>query len=146
MTVDRDLGKLVPLFRERVELLLVRMREHGYDAMVWEAHRSLERAVELEQKGVGIAKSMHCYGVAVDIVATKPPHWLPKPGFWDALGEEAEKLGLVWGGRWRSHKHPFGDRDHVQGVNVYDEDRVRMGGPEQVAALVAKKLNPREKL
>lgn len=32
-------------------------------------------------------------------------------GFWTALGEEAKKQGLVWGGNWKS----FRDYAHIQG-------------------------------
>jgi peptidoglycan L-alanyl-D-glutamate endopeptidase CwlK len=32
-------------------------------------------------------------------------------GYWEALGEEARALGLVWGGDWRTFK----DVAHIQG-------------------------------
>jgi len=134
MTVDRDLNKLVPAFRERVVALLLRMQARGFDAMVWEAYRSPERAKQLAAKGVGIALSMHCLGVAVDIVSASK-RWKAPATFWEALGEEAEACGLTWGGRWRRVDLP-----HVQAVSVGEQAAARRMKPDKLAAFVARRL------
>jgi|GEM_PF-4880261 len=45
----------------------------------------------------------------VDVVTVQK--LLKTNGFWAALGEEAKKRGLVWGGDWKS----FRDVAHIQG-------------------------------
>lgn len=52
--------------------------------------------------------SWHGYGLAVDLVHPTL-EWSAPPSYFDAIGEEARKLGLRWGGDWH---HP--DRPHVQ--------------------------------
>jgi len=49
---------------------------------------------------------------AADIVSTASDPYKPKDGmkFWNAVGEEAEKRGLTWGGNWTSFK----DKPHIQ--------------------------------
>lgn len=53
--------------------------------------------------------SFHGYGLAVDIVEKDATPWDAPIGFWNAIGEAAEKHGLTWGGRWRTPDLP-----HVQ--------------------------------
>ena len=57
--------------------------------------------------------------------------WKASPGFWDALGQESKKLGLVWGGYWRMRDYP-----HVQGVPVSVQNRFRAMAPSQRAGYV----------
>jgi peptidoglycan L-alanyl-D-glutamate endopeptidase CwlK len=112
--IDRQPKKLLPRFARKIETLFQRLRARGYQPMLWEGYRTPERAAELEQRGTGIRLSMHSLGAAVDVVdgSTGNP-WKASPGFWRALGEEAEKLGLTWGGRWKSKDMP-----HVQAIPV----------------------------
>ena len=132
--IDRDLSKLHPEFRELVELLLKRLRARGLDPMVWEAWRSFERAEEMQKRGSGVAMSMHCYGLAVDIISATT-RWNAPSEFWAALGDEAETLGLVWGGRWQRKDLP-----HVQAVLVRDQDRVRAMSDTERSAFVSEHL------
>jgi len=129
--IDRDLGKLTPGFRRRVERVLARMQARGFDAVVWEAWRSPERAAKLAAKGTGIALSMHTLGIAVDIISRKN-RWDAGPEFWQALGEEYEREGIVWGGRWRS-----GDNPHGQGVTVAQQGIARAATREQLEMMTA---------
>lgn len=117
--VDRDPGKLIPAFARQVELLFQRLRERGFDPLLWEGHRSLKRAADLADRGTGIRLSMHCYGAAVDIVRASPPHWGHDP-MWRAIGQEADALGLTWGGHW-----PRSDRPHVQAIPLHAQERFR---------------------
>ena len=57
-------------------------------------------------------QSNHNYGLAVDVVpfSDGKPNWNAPNSIWVALGAEAEKLGLEWGGGWKK----FIDRPHVQ--------------------------------
>jgi hypothetical protein len=136
---DNDLSKLDVSFRERLEELVARMHELGHDATVWEGLRTFERARQLAALGEGVLKSMHCYGVAADIASGRL-YRDASDIFWNTLGREAELLGLIWGGRWKSAKKPKGDRPTVQAVWLTDEPHVRAATPEQVAALVRLRL------
>lgn len=135
MGPDRDLAKLDPTFRERVVALLRVLVAAGFDPMVWEGRRSFERADELQRRGSGVAKSMHCYGLAVDIVWGSAPHWDPPDGFWEALGAEAKRLGLTWGGDWKRD-----DKPHVQALPASRDVWVRNAKPQQIAQAVAEHL------
>lgn len=115
--LDRDPKKLLPDFASKLELLFQRMRARGFDPVLWEGYRSPARAAALAKKGTGIADSLHSYGAAADIVDRKLL-WDATPAFWSALGQEAQKLGLTWGGT-------FGDKPHVQAVSLQQQDAFR---------------------
>lgn len=122
-----DLAYLQPKFRAKVEALLARMHAQGFDAIAWETYRTPARAKLLSDRGTGIAPradgtipiGMHQLGLAVDIVS-KSKMWTPPKAFWDALGYEAEALGLTWGGRWKRV-----DKPHVQSVPVAQQNAMR---------------------
>lgn len=135
--ICRDLDALVPSFRARVVKLLARMKARGYDVQVWETYRSPERIALLAARGTGSARSMHAYGVAADIVENDKSPWVANvPGLWQALGEEAEALGLTWGGRWRRRDFP-----HVQAIPVAKQNAVRAATvADAIDALAAKSM------
>jgi hypothetical protein len=129
--VSRDPGKLLKPFAAKLNTLFKRMRARGFKPMLWEAFRSPARAGRLADKGTGIRLSMHSLGAAVDIVDADKL-WGASRAFWDALGFEAGRLGLVWGGLWRSP-----DRPHVQALTVSDQNAFRAMVPSQRASFVA---------
>lgn len=119
--VRRDLGLLAPKFHKAVTWLLLALTERGFDPMVFETFRDNERQRFLygfgreydDGRGVVTKASTadttwHGFGLAVDIISRKH-QWNAPDEFWNALGEESRKLGLVWGGDWI-----FKDRPHVQ--------------------------------
>lgn len=128
-TIDRNPHKLISGFAAKVEQLFQRMRARGFDPLLWEGYRSPERAAELAARGVGVVQSMHCYGAAVDIVE-RTALWSASAAFWDALGQEAEALGLTWGGRFSRVDLP-----HVQLVPVREQAALRAMTPEQRSQL-----------
>ena len=71
--------------------------------------------------------SMHNYGLALDAVPLRDgkPVWEAIEHndleLWYRYGEAAERVGLVWGGRWIR----FRDMPHVQDSEVGWEDRIR---------------------
>jgi D-alanyl-D-alanine carboxypeptidase len=109
ITKPDDLAGLVPSFRARVETLLQRMRARGFSPVVVDGRRTAAEARANAVKGTGIVGSLHLWGVAADF-ADRDTEWAD-PKFFDALGEEALKVGLYWGGRWTKP-----DRPHTQGV------------------------------
>jgi hypothetical protein len=118
VTVQRDPALLVPAFRERVEVVLNELREHGYDPVIHETLRSRERAEQLVKEGKSNAKglSMHCLGLAVDCICRKHRWGCHQAGcdFFERYGVIAERHSLTWGGRWTS----LVDLPHVQAVPV----------------------------
>lgn len=140
MRVESDLALLHPNFRARVELLLAHMRARGHRPVAFETRRSFERAAELARRGTGVSRSMHCYGIAVDIVdglrATKEESlWTALPEFWRDLELGAHAHGLVWGGRFAR-----ADKPHVQAVPVALQATVRQASPAELDRLIRARL------
>jgi peptidoglycan L-alanyl-D-glutamate endopeptidase CwlK len=135
--VDRDPKKLVPAFGWRIEKIFRAMRARGFEPMLWEGYRTPARASELAARGTGISDSLHAYGIAVDVVDGKQwakgkDPWAAETGFWAALGEEAEREGLTWGGRFSKP-----DRTHIQGVTVAEQSAARAATAVERARMVA---------
>lgn len=119
-----DLDRLYLPFVHRLLDVLAACRARGADYYVISGYRSLEEQDLLYAQGRTMAghvvtharggSSPHNYGLAADLTRDGR---LDRKGLqpdWDAesyaiLGEEAERVGLVWGGRW---VRP--DRPHVQ--------------------------------
>lgn len=129
-----DMNALVPAFRVRVERVVADMRAEGWDPRVFETLRSTERAMKLAAKGTGVVQSMHCYGIAADIISASKL-WNASPGFWLSLRRNAEKHGLVSGAAWRRHDLP-----HVQGVPVDKQWLIKQSTPEEIARIIARHL------
>ncbi|MBS1157436.1 MAG: peptidase [Proteobacteria bacterium] len=117
---DRDWNKLDPVFTQQVLQLFRRMEERGYPLALLEGYRGAERQDMLAAKGsavtqVGGQQSKHQYGLAVDVAPVRNGVLvISEKDAWAAtayalLGEEAEHLGLTWGGHWS-----FRDYGHIE--------------------------------
>lgn len=119
-SADRDWDKLNPRFTQSVLLVLSRLRERGYPFVLLEGYRSPERQDKLANMGTHVTnarafQSKHQFGFAVDLspmrdgklVISERDPWAMEA--YNALGEEAEKVGLTWGGRWS-----FKDFGHIE--------------------------------
>lgn len=94
---------LEPYVAERVRRILARMRERGFDPMVFETRRSLERQKylygigrthSLDRKPVTwTLKSKHIAGKAADIIS-RSKFWNAPAAFWTALRQEANREGM----------------------------------------------------
>lgn len=119
-TVKR-LSQVHPLLRQRVEAIIARMADQGITLEVVQGLRTAKEQNELYAQGrskpgrkVTNAKawqSFHNYGIAVDLCpfVDGKPQWDAPRKVWNAIGAEAERLHLEWGGRWK-----FRDLPHVQ--------------------------------
>jgi hypothetical protein len=97
-----DINLLWLPFREKVALLLEAMRRRGYDPVIFESLRTEKRQAWLygygrtHHKGrkpvTFTLKSRHLPGKAADIIS-KSKLW-NHPAFFDALKDEAKRLGL----------------------------------------------------
>ena len=132
MTLLSDTDLLVPAFAERLSASLRALRGQGYQPVVHETLRSFERAEALAKAGRGTPLSMHCYGLAADVVCgdhhwdCRRHHW----AFFDTMGACAEDVGLTWGGRWRREDLP-----HIQAVPVRLQESVRAHRSKRPAVL-----------
>jgi peptidoglycan L-alanyl-D-glutamate endopeptidase CwlK len=129
--IDRDPHNLLPGFAVKVEALFQRLRARGYKPLLWEGLRTPARAAELERRGTGSARSIHCLGAAVDIV-DEQRKWGASADFWQAIGQEAAALGLTWGGLWRKRDLP-----HVQAISVAEQAAFRLMSEGERAERVA---------
>jgi len=123
-TIYRDTTALIPTFASRVKVLFNRMKARGFKPILWEAYRTPERAIKMAELGKGVQNSMHLYGAAVDIIDAKTM-W-DDPAFFRALGEEAERLGLTWGGRFSKPDGP-----HVQAIPPASQTRLTRMSPSE---------------
>jgi peptidoglycan LD-endopeptidase CwlK len=112
-TADRRWEQMDPEFVQRLLLLIKVMKEeHGYDVTLLEGYRSPERQSRLAAMGghvtnAGAWQSYHQYGLGADcaflrdgkLVITEKDPWAMRG--YELYGQVAERLGLVWGGRWR---------------------------------------------
>ena len=115
-----DINILCESLKEKVPILLKNINARlgdGIEVAIFETYRSPSRQLYLYKKGRSKLKyGKHCEGKAVDFVVKKNGNWT-----WDMkdervkrayfiIGEEAVKLGLQWGGNWKTFK----DYVHVQ--------------------------------
>lgn len=110
---SREWNMLDADFRQRLLLVFQIMREeHGYEMALIEGYRSPERQEQLAGMGkhvtnAGAFQSYHQYGLAGDaafwregklVISEKDP-WAMRG--YELYGEAAERVGLIWGGRWK---------------------------------------------
>lgn len=126
-----DIEQLLPTWREKVRELMLRLGELGFKPVLFDGLRTLEEAKRNAAKGVGIVKSIHCYGAAADLICDQHG-WSCQAArcrFYDVLGREAEALGMVWGARFSR-----ADMPHVQGIPVRWQAEMRALGTEPITA------------
>ncbi len=133
--VQRDLALLLPAFRPLVATLVANLRSQGHDPRVWETLRTPQRGAWLKAQGKSQtgSRSIHCYGAAVDIIH-RTDFWRNRD-FFKALGAEAEKLGLTWGGSWKMRDYP-----HVQAIPVSAQKAFRAMTAQERDAHIAERF------
>lgn len=129
---EKKLRSMHPELRTKVEKVLQALKGRGFQPTVFYGWRSVAVQMQLYFKGNSKVKfsfhnAQHPDGTpnahAADIVDSRFG-WAPEAeqtGFWKALGEEAKKQGLVWGGDWVT----FRDWAHVQLVPNGELARVK---------------------
>jgi peptidoglycan hydrolase-like protein with peptidoglycan-binding domain len=118
---EKKIQSLNPLLRPKVRNILDTLKKQGYQPKVFYGWRSVAVQLEIVKAGNSTVKfSFHNAqksdgtpnAYAADIVDSRYG-WAKAAetaGFWKALGAEAKKQGLVWGGDWKK----FTDVAHVQ--------------------------------
>jgi peptidoglycan L-alanyl-D-glutamate endopeptidase CwlK len=120
-TQDKKIASMNPLLRPKVLAVLAALGKRGFKPKVFYGWRSVVVQLKLYAEGNTTVKfSFHNAqkpdgtpnSYAADIIDERYA-WTAQAessGFWKALGEEARKQGLYWGGDWTS----FRDWAHVQ--------------------------------
>lgn len=109
---SRDWSLLDDNFSQRLLRVFERMKEHGYEVVLLEGYRSPDRQNQLAAMGsnvtnAGAYQSYHQYGLAADcaflragkVVINEKDPWAMRG--YELYGQEAEAMGLTWGGRWK---------------------------------------------
>lgn len=117
---DRDWSKLDPVFSQLVLRVMDRLRQRGVEVVLLEGYRSPERQEALANQANKVTdarafQSKHQFGLAVDLAPYRDGHliiseadpWAAK--VYELLGQEAEAVGLTWGGHWS-----FRDLGHIE--------------------------------
>ena len=108
--LSTELDKLNPVFKTQVYEFLARLTEAKILVRIINTFRTLEEQVELRKKGVSwVVRSKHQDGYAVDLCPIKffapgqatKLNWDGTDPIWEEMGMIGEKMGLIWGGRWK---------------------------------------------
>lgn len=132
MAARKKNSKHDPDLRPKVNAVLGALKKRGFNPTVFYGWRSIAVQLQLYSQGNSIVKfSFHNAqkpdgtpnSYAADIIDSRYG-WLKQAdtsGFWKALGEEAKKQSLHWGGDWAS----FRDWAHVQLVPNSQLSRIK---------------------
>lgn len=114
------LTRLQPTFRKKVAALLAEAHKQGIDLRITSSERTCEEQNTLYNQGrstpgqvvtnAPCGKSSHNYRLAVDVVEYKNGKPLWDNPRWEYIGKLGERIGLEWGGRWKS----IVDKPHFQ--------------------------------
>ena len=90
--------------------LSAQMQLLGKPIVLVEAFRTAKRQDELynQKNKVTNAKALesnHQYGIAFDVYFLTYGY-SPPVDWWEVLGQQGEKVGLSWGGRWQMKDYP----------------------------------------
>lgn len=119
---ENRLKKVHPELARRVRMVIENLAKAGVQVEVVQGLRTVAEQDALFAQGRSKpgkvvtnargGQSNHNYGIAVDVVpfADGKPNWEAPNSIWIAIGGEAEKVGLEWGGNWKK----FLDRPHIQ--------------------------------
>lgn len=118
---EGHLAQLDPGFAKMVRKLLVKAKEAGFSLRLVSSFRDCAKQNALYQVGRrGIAgekiitsakcgQSAHNHKLAVDVEVWKDGRKLPRYGeknLWAQVGQLGQKIGLEWGGAWKSFYDP----------------------------------------
>lgn len=121
-STENRLKKVHPELAKRVQMVIENLAKAGMQIEVVQGLRTFAEQDALFAQGrtkpgkvvtnARGGQSNHNYGLAVDVVPFNngKPNWDAPNSIWIAIGGEAEKLGLEWGGGWKK----FLDRPHLQ--------------------------------
>jgi peptidoglycan L-alanyl-D-glutamate endopeptidase CwlK len=96
------------------------LRDNQYQATLYAQGRTKAGSIITNMKAVGA----HGFGLAYDVVATIAGNAIWNDNaVWKIIGEEGKKLGLVWGGDWKS----IVDKPHFEYTEKLTGAQLRAG-------------------
>jgi len=98
-------------FAVMVARLILYAESLGYEVTFGEAYRTPEQAALNAKSGAGIANSLHCERLAIDLNLFKDGQYLTTTEDHRPLGEYWESIGGSWGGRFKT-KNKKSDGNH----------------------------------
>jgi hypothetical protein len=134
---EKKYQSMHPELRAPVKAVIEALAKRGFHPEICYGWRSVAKQAEIVKKGSSpVTFSFHNiqkkHGTPDSYAADIIDHrwgWQPPAmanGFWKALGEEANKQNLYWGGVWKDkHGKPKPDWAHVQLVPVSQLKRFR---------------------
>ena len=118
---EKHLAQLDPRFAKMIRRLLIASKELGFSLKVISSYRDCPKQNALYQVGrrgipgekiitsARCGQSAHNHRLAVDVEVWKDGRKLPRygeKGLWAQVGKLGQKLGLEWGGAWRTFYDP----------------------------------------
>jgi hypothetical protein len=92
-------------FARMISELIQKATDMGYEVTFGEAYRSPEEAARLASAGKGIAQSLHCERLAIDLNLFKDGVFLATSEAHTPIGVVWEQMGGSWGGRFKDGNH-----------------------------------------
>lgn len=137
--MNRDLQKLQPAFRKKVEKFLQHCQHAGYTVFITEGYRSQERQNKLYAQGrtkrgrkvTWTLNSLHTQGIAIDIAFNEDPIYPTDIEDWLDVGYIAELNGIDWGytlwGRdlphFQDNGQPLQDIEKLKNYKMTEEQK-----------------------
>jgi len=97
------------IFAQLSARLILYAWQQGYKVTLGEAWRSPETAQLYAKEHKGIADSLHCSRLALDLnlfkndaLLTQSQDYLFLGDFWESLSDESEGIKCIWGGRFKT--------------------------------------------
>lgn len=119
-TNEKRVAGLHPPFQALVRAFLAECEKAGYRLRVTYGHRTMAEQAALYAQGrtapgakvtnAQPGSSPHNYAAAIDVVFLDSKGGVDWNGPWKAIGDIGEKLGLVWGGSFKT----LVDRPHFE--------------------------------
>ena len=110
----RDINELLPVAQEACRLFLSECKKEKLDVLITETYRSQQRQDELYAKGrtepgdkvTWTKNSRHTSRLAWDICKNKKGEEYSESAFFASCGAIAKRLGITWGGEWKTPDMP----------------------------------------
>ena len=110
----RDINELLPVAQKACRLFLAECEKEGLDVLITETYRSQQRQDELYAQGrskpgkkvTWTKNSRHTSRLAWDICKNKKGEEYSDSAFFASCGAIAKRLGITWGGDWKTPDRP----------------------------------------
>lgn len=145
----RDISALSPLAQKACNLFLKECKEAGLNVLITETHRSQARQDYLYAQGrtrpgqvvTWTKNSRHTSKMAWDICKNVRGQEYSDAKFFEQCGKIAKKLGITWGGTWKTPDRPHFEIDskwkyeEEEEVKV-EKDKIIVDGKEHTVQMI----------